>query len=127
MLAYTTTTEGVTVTIQSYFLEERSDVMKRNFFFVYFVSIVNNGPRPIKLLRRHWDIHDVGAQDYQVDGDGVVGEQPSIKAGMTYHYNSFCVLKSFEGSMEGHYTMQREDGSTFDAKIPRFHLKARLN
>lgn len=127
MLAYTKTTEGLTVTVQSYFLEERSDVMKRNFFFVYFISIRNSGPNPVKLLRRHWYIHDSMAEDYEVEGDGVVGEQPMVKPGKSYQYNSFCVLKSFEGSMEGRYTMEREDGSTFEAEIPRFFLKARLN
>ncbi len=127
MLAYTKTTEGVTVTVQSYFLEERSDVMKRNFFFVYFITLENHGSEPVKLLRRHWDIHDSDAPDYEVEGEGVVGEQPMIKSNGTYHYNSFCVLKSFEGAMEGTYTMQREDGSTFEAHIPRFFLKARLN
>lgn len=127
MLAYTKTTEGLTVTVQSHFLEERSDVMKRNFFFVYFISITNHGTSPVRLLRRHWYIHDSHAADYEVEGDGVVGEQPTIAPGKTYHYNSFCVLKSFEGSMKGRYTMQREDGSTFDADIPTFFLKARLN
>ena len=127
MLAYTKTTEGLTITVQSYFLEERSDVMKRNFFFVYFISIRNSGPNPVKLLRRHWYIHDSMAEDYEVEGDGVVGEQPVVKPGLSYQYNSFCVLKSFEGSMEGRYTMEREDGSTFEAEIPRFFLKARLN
>ncbi len=127
MLAYTKTTEGLKVTVQSYFLEDRSDVMKRNFFFVYYISIENHGLAPVKLLRRHWYIHDAAAQDYEVEGEGVVGEQPMVKPGMTYHYNSFCVLKSFEGSMEGTYTMQREDGSTFEAEIPRFFLRARLN
>jgi uncharacterized protein affecting Mg2+/Co2+ transport len=29
--------------------------------------------------------------------------------------------------MEGRYTMEREDGSIFEAEIPRFFLKARLN
>ncbi len=127
MPAYTKTTEGLTVTVQSYFLEDRSDVMKQSFFFVYFISIRNDGPAPVRLLRRHWYIHDSAAQDYEVEGEGVVGEQPSVNPGMTYNYNSFCVLKSFEGTMEGTYTMEREDGSTFEAEIPRFFLKARLN
>ncbi len=127
MLAYTKTTEGLKVTVQSYFLEDRSDVMKRNFFFVYYISIENHGSSPVKLLRRHWYIHDAAAQDYEVEGEGVVGEQPLVRPGMTYHYNSFCVLKSFEGSMQGTYTMQREDGTTFEAEIPRFFLRARLN
>lgn len=127
MIAYTKTTEGLKITVQSFFLEERSDLLKRSFFFVYFISIENSSPSPLKLLRRHWYIHDSTSQDYEVEGEGVVGEQPVVQPGATYHYNSFCVLKSFEGSMEGRYIMQREDGSTFAADIPRFYLKARLN
>ncbi|PLX32574.1 MAG: Co2+/Mg2+ efflux protein ApaG [Ignavibacteria bacterium] len=127
MLAYTRTTEGLTVTVQSYFLEERSDIIKGNFFFVYFISLRNTGTERVTLRRRHWYIHDSMAPDYEVEGEGVVGEQPEIKPGDTYHYNSFCVLKSFEGSMEGAYTMERADGSTFEADIPQFYLQARMN
>ncbi len=127
MVAYTETTEGVTVTVQPFFLEERSDILRGQFFFVYFVSITNEGTGPVQLLRRHWYIHDSAAADYEVEGDGVVGRQPTITPGESHTYNSFCVLKSFEGSMEGTYTMRREDGSTFEAAIPRFHLVARGN
>ncbi|MBR9978955.1 MAG: Co2+/Mg2+ efflux protein ApaG [Bacteroidetes bacterium] len=127
MIAYTKTTEGLKITVQSFFLEERSDLLKQSFFFIYFISIENSSPFPLKLLRRHWYIHDSTAQDYEVEGEGVVGEQPVVQPGATYQYNSFCVLKSFEGSMEGRYIMQREDGSTFSADIPRFYLQARLN
>jgi len=127
MLAYTKTTEDLTVTVQSSFLEERSDIVQRNFFFVYFITIRNRGTAPVRLLRRHWYIHDSETPDYEVEGDGVVGEQPVIQPGAIYQYNSFCVLKSFEGHMEGKYSMQREDGTMFLATIPRFYLKARLN
>ncbi len=127
MLLYTKTTSGVTISVQSHFLEERSNVLQHSFFFVYFITITNNGSTPVQLLRRHWYIHDSMAPDYEVEGDGVVGEQPLIAPGATYRYNSFCVLKSFEGSMDGTYTMRRDDGQTFDVEIPRFHLLARLN
>lgn len=127
MLMYTKSTSGLTISVQTHFLEERSNILQKSFFFVYFIGITNNSPEPVTLLRRHWYIHDSMAADYEVEGDGVVGEQPIIAPGATYRYNSFCVLKSFEGSMEGTYTMQREDGQTFDVQIPLFHLRARLN
>ncbi len=127
MLTYTQTTSGVTVSVQSYFLEDRSNILQKSFFFVYFIGIENSGPGTVRLLRRHWYIHDSTGNDYEVEGEGVVGEQPSIDAGGQYQYNSFCILKSFEGSMEGTYTFEREDGSTFEAAIPLFHLRARLN
>jgi ApaG protein len=127
MVTYTETTEGVTITVQPFFLEERSDILRGQFFFVYFVSITNERDEPVQLVHRHWYIHDSAADDYEVEGEGVVGRQPLIAPGDTHTYNSFCVLKSFEGSMEGTYTMRREDGSTFEAAIPRFHLVARAN
>jgi ApaG protein len=127
MLLYTKTTSGVTISVQNQFLEERSNILQQTFFFVYFISITNNGQQPVQLVRRHWFIHDPAGTDYEVAGDGVVGEQPIIAPGATYQYNSFCVLKSFEGHMEGEYTMQREDGTTFEVDIPRFFLRARTN
>ena len=127
MLLYTKTTSGVTISVQTHFLEERSNILQNSFFFIYFIGITNHGDAPVTLLRRHWFIHDSTAADYEVEGEGVVGEQPRIAPGASYHYNSFCVLKSFEGSMEGTYTMQLEDGRTFDVEIPLFHLRARLN
>ena len=127
MRVYTETTEGVKVSVQTFFLEERSNIFKKEFFFVYYITLENTGTGPVKLLRRHWFIHDSGAPDYEVEGEGVVGEQPDLAPGATYHYNSFSILKSFSGWMEGTYMMRRVDGSTFEAAIPRFHLGARLN
>jgi len=127
MRVYTETTEGVKVSVQTFFLEERSNVFKKEFFFVYFITLENTGAERVRLLRRHWYIHDSGAADHEVEGEGVVGEQPTLGPGESYHYNSFSILKSFSGWMEGTYRMERADGSTFEATIPRFHLGARLN
>jgi hypothetical protein len=59
-----------------------------------------------------------------VEGAGVVGEQPMLCPGQVHEYRSFCVLKSTDGYMEGHYRFVRVDGSSFDAEIPRFLLHA---
>ena len=63
----------------------------------------------------------------EVEGEGVVGKQPDIPPGEWHEYNSFCVLESFEGSMEGTYLMQRPDGELFYVVIPRFPLRALSN
>jgi ApaG protein len=54
----------------------------------------------------------------------VVGEQPRIPPGEVHEYQSFCILKSSEGYMEGHYNFVRSDSTTFKAEIPRFLLSA---
>lgn len=38
-------------------------------------------------------------------------EQPLIVPGKVHEYQSFCILKSGEGFMEGHYTFVRADST----------------
>ena len=59
-----------------------------------------------------------------MQGEGVVGEQPLIGSRQVHEYQSFCVLKSDEGYMEGHYNFVRSNGTKFRAAIPRFVLSA---
>jgi ApaG protein len=97
--------------------------------FAYYVRIENIGTLPAQLLSRRWLIHDeIGGggenenENTEVEGAGVVGEQPVITPGQVHEYQSFCILKSGEGYMEGTYGFLRADGVTFDAEIPRFTL-----
>jgi ApaG protein len=69
-------------------------------------------------------IHDSAVDDTEVEGEGVVGEQPTVPPGGVHEYQSFCILKSGEGFMEGHYNFLRADSTTFRAEIPRFVLSA---
>jgi ApaG protein len=82
------------------------------------------GAVPARLLRRHWKIHDSIGEDSEVEGEGVVGQQPLIPPGGVHEYQSFCVLKSSSGHMEGEYQFIRDVGTSFDAMIPRFILDA---
>ena len=127
MVAYAATTESITVTIRPVYLDNRSDVMERRFVFGYFVRIENEGPEEVQLRRRHWFIHEEGGKTQEVEGEGVIGQQPFIAPGGVHEYNSFCVLHAFEGSMEGTYLMQRPNGSRFRVAIPRFELRAAAN
>lgn len=127
MKAYTATTHDITVTVQPVFLDGQSNPLARRFVFAYFVRIENRGDHEVQLLHRHWLIMDGNGETKEVRGDGVVGQQPRIQPGAVHEYNSFSILETFEGSMEGSYRMVRPSGEEFDVAIPRFTLRAMAN
>lgn len=117
-------TDGIRITARPSFAPEHSDPGRAQFVFVYQIRIENVGASAARLTDRHWRIHDPIAGDQEVDGAGVVGEQPLLEPGEVYEYRSYCVLRGPHGAMDGHYRFQRVDGSTFVAAIPRFTLEA---
>lgn len=128
MIAYfSETTDHITVSVRPMFVEGESNILTKKFVFAYFIRIANNGTDTVQLLRRHWIItHDSGKVE-EVEGEGVIGKQPVIAPGHYHEYNSFCILESMEGFMEGTYLMKRSDGTTFKITIPRFILRAMGN
>lgn len=127
MVAYEALTDEIRVIVRPIYLDGQTDVMNGRFVFGYFVRIVNEGLSEVQLLRRHWLISDGRGKVEEVEGEGVVGAQPVIDSGDFHEYNSFCILETFEGSMEGTYLMQRPNGERFRAVIPRFNLRAAAN
>ena len=127
MIAYTSTTENITVTAQPLYLDGQSNIIEKKFVFAYYIRIENNSDGPVQLLRRHWYIHNGKGGVKEVEGEGVIGKQPVIQPGEAHEYNSFCELETFEGHMEGTYLMRRENGDRFRITIPRFHLRAAAN
>src|SRR5258706_16149078 len=127
MIGFIATTDEITISVKPVYLEDQSDFMERKFVFAYFVRIENKGKEAVQLLRRHWLINHGGGRVEEVEGEGVVGKQPTIKPGEVHEYNSFCVLDTFEGTMEGTYLIQRTNGEYFRATIPKFVLRAAAN
>jgi ApaG protein len=117
-------TEGIRITVRPFYAPEHSDPMEPRYVFVYRIRIENTGERTAQLLWRHWYIHDVVAGDSEVEGEGVVGEQPVLAPGETHEYESFCVLRGPLGHMEGYYEFRRPDTTSFRAQIPKFTLNA---
>ncbi len=94
---------------------------KDHFVFTYHISIENNSNYTIKLLRRYWQIFDIGYPMREVEGEGVVGKQPVLEPNQSHQYVSGCNLKSGIGKMMGNYLMERQlDGKIFSAVIPEF-------
>ena len=127
MVPYVATTEEITVIVRPVYIDRDSDYFEKRFVFGYFVRIENMGDVAVRLLRRFWRIEEAGGRLQEVDGMGVIGKQPLIEPGKEHTYSSYCVLQTFEGTMQGHYTMERPGGEQFRVAIPKFDLRAMAN
>lgn len=114
--------ESIRVEAISCYLEDQSQPSERRFVFAYTINIYNAGRDTAQLLTRQWLITDADGRVQEVQGDGVIGEQPHIKPGETHTYSSGAVLETPVGTMEGRYGMRSTDGVKFDAGIPVFSL-----
>ncbi|MBL8700950.1 MAG: Co2+/Mg2+ efflux protein ApaG [Alphaproteobacteria bacterium] len=129
---YSETTNGITVTVRPVYLEDQSSPAENRYVWAYFIRIENNSRATVQLKSRYWHITDALGRVQEVRGAGVVGEQPVLKPGQAYEYNSGTPLSTPSGIMRGTYQMESTDGDRFDLRIPAFsldspHQAARLN
>jgi ApaG protein len=115
-------TRGIRVYVQSEYAPERSRPAQCEWFFLYTVTISNEGSETVQLLTRHWIIKDGTGQIEEVRGPGVVGQQPTLQPGEAFEYTSGCPLRTAFGVMEGTYQMASASGDRFDARIAPFTL-----
>lgn len=115
-------TNGVRVHVESSFDPQRSRVGENQWFFLYTITIANEGEHRVQLMSRHWIITDEAGRIEEVRGTGVVGEQPVLEPGETFEYTSGCPLPTPTGTMQGTYQMRMDGGATFEAEIAPFLL-----
>ncbi|HEV7416092.1 MAG TPA: Co2+/Mg2+ efflux protein ApaG [Tianweitania sediminis] len=119
---YRAITFDIEVTVEPFFLADRSDPAASQYVWAYRVTIDNQSDRWVKLLARHWEITDARGKVNTVDGPGVVGEQPELEPGDSFQYTSGCPLTTPSGFMVGRYDMRTADGTLFSVDIPAFSL-----
>ncbi len=115
-------TRGFRVRVAAHYAPDHSAPEDNRWLFVYHVTIANEGSESARLVSRHWIITDAEGRVKEVQGAGVVGEQPFLRPGDVFEYSSFCPLPTPIGSMHGSYRMRRNDGSYFDIEIAPFTL-----
>lgn len=114
-------TEGVKVTVKTQYQPEYSQPFKAHFVFTYLITIENRSDHSVQLLRRHWFIYDTDGTVREVEGEGVIGQQPVLEPGQVHQYTSGCNLRTSIGKMTGTYLMERlMDGKRFEVAIPEF-------
>lgn len=113
---------NVPVDVETFYIAAQSDPAAERYVFAYTITIRNLSTEPVQLLRRYWLITDANGKQTEVEGEGVVGEQPSLTPGSSYRYTSGAVLETPVGTMQGHYEMVTAQHERFHATIPMFRL-----
>jgi ApaG protein len=117
--------EGVKVSVETFYQQDYSNPMQSEFMFAYRITIENHNGFPVQLHSRHWYIFDSNGSYREVEGEGVVGMQPVINAGDEYQYVSGCNLHSEIGRMHGLYLMENlHTKEVFEVNIPAFEMIA---
>ncbi|EGR1133080.1 Co2+/Mg2+ efflux protein ApaG [Vibrio cholerae] len=112
----------IKIQVQTRYIEEQSNPEYQRFVFAYLITIKNLSSQTVQLMSRRWLITDADGKQTVVEGDGVVGEQPRIKANDEYTYSSGAALDTPVGVMQGQYLMIDEQGESFTVEIEPFRL-----
>jgi ApaG protein len=117
-----TVTNDVAIRVDPVYRADHSDPLAGRYVFAYSIRIANESDNPVTLISRQWVIVDADANRHDVEGEGVVGRQPTIQPGESFEYSSHCPLNTPWGTMEGHFRFLAHDATHFDAAIARFYL-----
>jgi ApaG protein len=120
---YVEVTENIEVRVEPVYVENQSRPEESYYFFAYKVQLKNQKDKTVQLLSRHWVITDGNGHVEEVEGPGVVGQQPRLESGQSYEYTSFCPLPTPTGNMRGTYTMVTDEGERFQVEIPLFFFR----
>ena len=117
--------EGIEISVETFYQPDYSNPVSGEYMFAYRITIENRNNFPVKLHRRHWYITDSNGSNREVEGEGVVGVQPTLQSGERYQYVSGCNLKTEMGKMEGNYSMENiHTKKQFKVNIPMFEMIA---
>jgi ApaG protein len=120
----TEVSSGVIISVDTKYEMILSHPLNQNFVFSYSIEMENRNDFSIQLLRRHWFIYDSCGIHREVEGPGVVGEQPVLLPGEKFSYRSACDLRTERGKMKGFYTMQTiGNKGFFNVRVPEFILE----
>ena len=119
----TLVTKGIKISVQPYYVDEKSLPIQQRYVYAYHVIIENQSSATVQLLSRHWYILESNGVMREVQGDGVIGLQPVLAPGQRHEYSSWCPMSTDMGKMFGTFQMESvDDGRRFEVKIPEFKL-----
>lgn len=120
------TTEGVRVTVIPFYMGCRESQTASVYWWRYCIRLENLGSQAVQLRERHWRIFSLSGTLETVRGRGVVGQEPVLAPpSPAFQYSSHVSLQAPSGHMWGTFRMEREDGYTFDCRIPPFSLESK--
>lgn len=119
---YKQTTQDIEVEVIPIFVPDQTQFPDQ-YLYTYNVSITNHSLESCQLLSRRWIIIDGNGNKEVIEGEGVVGEQPTLSAGQNYQYSSYCPLSTPTGNMRGSFFFVDQFRQEFEVKVPLFFLR----
>jgi len=89
--------------------------------FIYFISISNVSDRTVTLLGRRWIVRDVDGHSHIIEGDGIVGKEPTLKPGETFTYNSYHMTHC-DSVASGSFHGVDSEGEAIHLRIPKIEM-----
>lgn len=89
--------------------------------FIYFLTIYNGSDLRVTLLGRKWLLRHPDGSQLVIEGDGIVGETPSLAPGEKFSYNSYHVTAS-NAVAQGSFHGVDEHNRHIHVRIPSFRL-----
>lgn len=103
-------------------MHDESEPARARFMWSYTVDVENESEQTWTIVRRHWRIVDAAGRRQEVDGEGVIGQTPTLEPGERFSYTSGAPLAAPSGIMGGTYDLEGHDGRVLIATIPMFSL-----
>ncbi len=92
--------------------------------FVYYISIHNDSDLAVTIKGRKWVVTNEHGSVLVVEGDGVVGQFPTIEPGEKFSYQSRHLLATPTGEATGSYVGMDGLGRAVVVRIPSFKMAA---
>ena len=109
-----------------YFREPKKLKISSEHAFIYFITITNLSQTTVTLKGRRWIIHYEDDRRDIIDGQGIVGKEPTIATGESFSYNSYhaptCNCIAY-GAFHG----IDETGRAIYTRIPEFKMNIPLD
>ncbi len=119
---YSEKTRDIEVEVIPIYVPDQTQFVDQ-FLYTYNITITNHSSKTCQLLKRHWIIVDGFGRKEEIEGEGVVGEQPVLQPGQSYEYSSYCPLPTPTGNMRGYFHFIDTDKEPFSVKVPVFFLR----
>ncbi len=122
---YSAVSYDIEVQVRPFYAKEFSDPFLHKYVYMYTVKIFNKSEDVIKLINRKWHIIEEDGSHSSIEGEGVVGQQPIIKAkNGRFEYTSQAILYTKSGLMYGEYSCKKieKNNEIINIKIPAFSL-----
>lgn len=114
---------GIQVMVQFFYQAVYFCFVQYCYIFVYEIIIENNSKEIVQLFGCYWFIWDVNGYVWEVEGEGVIGQQFVLLLGGKYCYVFWCDLLIGIGKMYGVFQMVNIlDNSIFKVIILIFFL-----